>query len=91
MSAALVTESRDQALIMRGPRKYVIIKQFLSEVDWDEIDYMLIDTPPGTSDEHIKYIYIFLILSVLVLFNYFWKLQILTEQLLLQLHKKFLY
>lgn len=54
MSAALVTESRDQALIMRGPRKYVIIKQFLSEVNWEEIDYLLIDTPPGTSDEHIK-------------------------------------
>lgn len=60
MSAALVIESRDQALIMRGPRKYVIIKQFLSEVDWDEVDYLLVDTPPGTSDEHINIVQLLL-------------------------------
>ncbi|KAH9636782.1 hypothetical protein HF086_009122 [Spodoptera exigua] len=31
-----------------------MIKQFLSEVDWGELDYLLIDTPPGTSDEHLS-------------------------------------
>ena len=31
-----------------------LIKQFLRDVDWGEIDYLVIDTPPGTSDEHIS-------------------------------------
>lgn len=31
-----------------------IIKQFLKDVDWGDIDYMLVDTPPGTSDEHLS-------------------------------------
>ena len=31
-----------------------MIKQFLRDVDWGEIDYLLIDTPPGTSDEHLS-------------------------------------
>lgn len=30
-----------------------MIKQFFSDVDWQDIDYLIIDTPPGTSDEHI--------------------------------------
>ena len=30
-----------------------MIKQFLSDVCWGELDYLIIDTPPGTSDEHI--------------------------------------
>jgi Mrp family chromosome partitioning ATPase len=31
-----------------------MIKQFLKDVDWGTLDYLLIDTPPGTSDEHIS-------------------------------------
>lgn len=31
-----------------------MIKQFLSDVSWEELDYLVIDTPPGTSDEHIS-------------------------------------
>ncbi|GIX84888.1 cytosolic Fe-S cluster assembly factor NUBP1 homolog [Caerostris extrusa] len=31
-----------------------LIKQFLKDVDWGELDYLLIDTPPGTSDEHLS-------------------------------------
>ena len=31
-----------------------LIKQFLKDVDWGDIDYMVIDTPPGTSDEHLS-------------------------------------
>lgn len=31
-----------------------LIKQFLKDVDWGELDFMLIDTPPGTSDEHLS-------------------------------------
>lgn len=35
-------------------KKNGLIKQFLKDVDWGELDYMLIDTPPGTSDEHLS-------------------------------------
>ena len=31
-----------------------LIKQFLRDVDWGEVDYLIIDTPPGTSDEHLS-------------------------------------
>lgn len=31
-----------------------MIKQFLKDVDWGDIDYMIVDTPPGTSDEHLS-------------------------------------
>ena len=31
-----------------------LIKQFLKDVDWGELDYLIIDTPPGTSDEHLS-------------------------------------
>ena len=31
-----------------------LIKQFLRDVDWGEVDYLLVDTPPGTSDEHLS-------------------------------------
>jgi NUBPL iron-transfer P-loop NTPase len=41
-------------VIWRGPRKNGLIKQFLSDVIWNELDYLVIDTPPGTSDEHIS-------------------------------------
>lgn len=40
-------------MIWRGPKKTAMIRQFLTDVYWGETDYLLIDTPPGTSDEHI--------------------------------------
>lgn len=42
------------AVIWRGPRKNGMIKQFLKDVDWGDVDYLIIDTPPGTSDEHLS-------------------------------------
>jgi len=54
MSIAFLLEGRNDAIIWRGPRKNNLIKQFLRDVDWGKIDYLLIDTPPGTSDEHIS-------------------------------------
>jgi len=54
MSIAFLLDSRNDAIIWRGPRKNNLIKQFLRDVDWGKIDYLLIDTPPGTSDEHIS-------------------------------------
>lgn len=40
----------------RGPKKTAMINQFLTSVHWGPLDYLLIDTPPGTSDEHISLI-----------------------------------
>lgn len=45
---------RDDAVIWRGPKKNGLIKQFLKDVEWGELDYLLVDTPPGTSDEHLS-------------------------------------
>jgi len=39
---------------MERSKKNGIIKQFLRDVDWGELDYLIIDTPPGTSDEHLS-------------------------------------
>jgi Mrp family chromosome partitioning ATPase len=43
--------NKDEAIIWRGPLKYSVIKQFVGEVDWGELDYLIIDSPPGTGDE----------------------------------------
>ncbi len=44
---------RDSAVIWRGPKKTAAIRQFISDVQWGELDFLLIDSPPGTGDEHI--------------------------------------
>lgn len=54
MSIGFMLPSRDNAIIWRGARKTGLIKQFLRDVDWGELDYLVIDSPPGTSDEHIS-------------------------------------
>lgn len=43
----------DQAVLWRGPMKTTAIRQFLADVDWGELDYLVIDSPPGTGDEHL--------------------------------------
>lgn len=53
MSVAFLLDSVNDAVIWRGPRKNGLIKQFLGEVNWGELDFLLIDSPPGTSDEHL--------------------------------------
>lgn len=42
---------RDEAVIWRGPKKIRAIRQFFSEVVWGKLDYLFIDSPPGTGDE----------------------------------------
>ena len=42
---------KDDAVIWRGPMKHGAIRQFVGEVDWGELDYLIIDAPPGTGDE----------------------------------------
>ncbi|XP_071797886.1 cytosolic Fe-S cluster assembly factor NUBP2-like [Asterias amurensis] len=53
MSIGFLLSSNDEAVVWRGPKKNAMIKQFLSDVFWNDLDYLIIDTPPGTSDEHI--------------------------------------
>ncbi|KAL9121840.1 MAG: hypothetical protein Q9187_001602 [Circinaria calcarea] len=54
MSLAFLLTSRSSAIVWRGPKKTAMVRQFLDSVLWPPIDYLLIDTPPGTSDEHIS-------------------------------------
>ncbi|OGP75737.1 MAG: ATPase [Deltaproteobacteria bacterium RBG_13_58_19] len=42
---------RDAPVIWRGPMKHKAIRQFLGEVEWGRLDYLIIDSPPGTGDE----------------------------------------
>ena len=54
MSLGFLLAKRGDAVVWRGPKKTAMIRQFLADVLWTETDYLLIDTPPGTSDEHIS-------------------------------------
>ncbi|XP_041364586.1 cytosolic Fe-S cluster assembly factor nubp1-B-like [Gigantopelta aegis] len=54
MSIGFLLGSLDDAVIWRGPKKNGMIKQFLRDVDWGQVDYLVVDTPPGTSDEHLS-------------------------------------
>lgn len=54
MSMGLLLEGRDEAVVWRGPLKMKMIKQFLRDVDWGELDYMIVDSPPGTGDEPLS-------------------------------------
>jgi Mrp family chromosome partitioning ATPase len=54
MSVGFLLESPDDAVIWRGPRKNGLIKQFLRDMDFGDTDHLVVDTPPGTSDEHLS-------------------------------------
>ncbi len=54
MSIGLLIENRDDAIIWRGPMKMGVIKQFLTDVAWGDLDYLIIDSPPGTGDEPLS-------------------------------------
>ena len=47
----LMGENKDAATIWRGPIKIGVIRQFISDIDWPDLDYLVIDSPPGTGDE----------------------------------------
>jgi ATP-binding protein involved in chromosome partitioning len=51
MSIGFLIENKDSPIIWRGPAKMGAIKQFLEEVYWGELDFLIIDLPPGTGDE----------------------------------------
>lgn len=51
VSVQALMQDKDQAVIWRGPAKTGIIKQFVGSVAWGDLDYLIIDAPPGTGDE----------------------------------------
>lgn len=51
VSVESLMPSKDEAVIWRGPIKYSAIQQFIGDVNWGELDFMVIDSPPGTGDE----------------------------------------
>lgn len=51
VSVQALMQDKDQAIIWRGPAKTGMIKQFVSSVEWGELDFLIIDAPPGTGDE----------------------------------------
>ena len=54
MSIAFLLESVDSAVIWRGPLKMTVIRQFLADVNWGALDYLIVDAPPGTGDEPLS-------------------------------------
>ncbi len=53
ISMDFLLRERDSAVIWRGPKKTAAIRQFVSDVQWGDLDFLLIDSPPGTGDEHM--------------------------------------
>lgn len=51
VSMESLLSDKDDAVIWRGPMKHSAIRQFIGDVGWGELDYLIIDSPPGTGDE----------------------------------------
>lgn len=51
MSIGFMLPQPDDAVIWRGPMKYNVIRQFVRDVEWGDLDYLIVDSPPGTGDE----------------------------------------
>jgi len=54
MSIGFLLRESSDAVIWRGPMKYQMIKQFLKDVDWGGLDFLVVDSPPGTGDEPLS-------------------------------------
>jgi len=54
MSLGFMLEKPDDPVVWRGPLKNQMIEQFLNDVDWGDIDYLIVDNPPGTGDEPLS-------------------------------------
>ncbi|MBN1234673.1 MAG: Mrp/NBP35 family ATP-binding protein [Methanotrichaceae archaeon] len=54
ISIALLLKNKDSPVVWRGPMKMTALKQFVSDVNWGDLDFLLVDLPPGTSDEPIS-------------------------------------
>ena len=51
VSLEMILGDRDTAVIWRGPMKISAIRQFISDIEWGDLDYLVVDAPPGTGDE----------------------------------------
>ena len=56
VSMAFLLPSKDDAVVWRGPVKMTAIRQFIEDVNWGDLDYLVVDMPPGTGDEAISII-----------------------------------
>lgn len=54
VSMALLLSGTDSPVVWRGPMKAAAIKQFLGDVEWGDLDYLVVDLPPGTGDEALN-------------------------------------
>lgn len=54
MSLGFLLQNPDEAVIWRGPMKTGVIKQFIKDVVWGDLDFLIIDSPPGTGDEPLS-------------------------------------
>jgi len=54
MSLGFLLPGPEQAVIWKGPMKSSLIRQFLSDVDWGDLDFLIVDCPPGTGDEPLS-------------------------------------
>ena len=54
VSMGLLSQDPDKAIVWRGPLKHRAIQQFLGDVNWGDLDYLVIDLPPGTGDEPLS-------------------------------------
>lgn len=54
VSLEYMMKDRDEAIIWRGPLKIQAIRQFVADMDWGDLDYLVIDAPPGTGDEPLS-------------------------------------
>jgi ATP-binding protein involved in chromosome partitioning len=54
ISMAFMIENPDTPVVWRGPMKHSLFKQFISDVDWGPLDYLIVDLPPGTGDEPLS-------------------------------------
>lgn len=54
MSTGFILPTQDEAIIWRGAMKMTAIKQFITDVDWGDLDFLIVDLPPGTGDEPLS-------------------------------------
>ncbi len=54
LTIATLVDNPDDPIIWRGPIKISVIKQFMQDIQWPQLDYLIIDSPPGTGDEPLS-------------------------------------
>ncbi|MCP4131433.1 MAG: Mrp/NBP35 family ATP-binding protein [bacterium] len=54
ISIGFLIDDDNDPVVWRGPLKYAVIKQFLKDVEWGHLDYLIVDSPPGTGDEPLS-------------------------------------